>query len=238
MSSLNFAKARKEMLMTQLKNRGINDRKVLKVMGKIPREKFVPQDYQFQAYEDGPLPIGRGQTISQPYMVALMTQLLALKGEEKVLEVGTGSGYQAAILACLAKKVYTIERHRELFEKARQVFQKLSLKNIEAKWGNGFQGWPEKGPFEAIIVTAAAEKIPPSLVDQLKDGGRLVAPVGSSFGQRLLRITKKGRRLEKEDFGGCVFVPLIKKRQNLWVELNETYCWLGQPWQKIPQKPP
>lgn len=206
---IDFTKARQEMIEEQLASRDIIDKKLLRAMSQIPREEFVPSNKRKLAYNDAPLPIGQSQTISQPYIVALMTQLLTLSGREKVLEVGTGSGYQAAILAGLAREVFTIERHRGLLEKARKVFKKLKIKRIKAKVGDGSQGWQEKAPFEAIIVTAAAEDIPQALIEQLADGGRLVIPVGKGYYQQLIRLTKKGKRIEKEDFGGCAFVPLI-----------------------------
>lgn len=206
---IDFAKARQEMVEKQLKSRDIVDERVLQVMNQVPREEFVPPDKRKLAYNDGPLLIGQSQTISQPYIVALMTQLLELKGREKVLEVGTGSGYQAAILAGLTREVFTIERHQELLAKARKVFKKLKIKKIRAKVSDGSQGWQEKAPFEAIIVTAAAEDIPQALIEQLADGGRLVIPVGKGYYQQLIRLMKKGKRIEKENFGGCAFVPLI-----------------------------
>lgn len=200
------------MVSQQLEARGIKDRAVLRAMREIPRELFVPKEKRFQAYNDGPLTIGQGQTISQPYIVALMTQLLKLKGQEKVLEIGTGSGYQAAILAKLAKKVYTIERHPSLLKKAKAVFRSLGLKNIETRCTDGAKGWPEKATFEAIMVTAAALTVPQALIDQLADPGFLVAPVGSGVYQKLLRLKKKNGKLVKEDFGGCVFVPLVETK--------------------------
>lgn len=203
-------------MVEQLRGRDIIDRRVIQAMLEIPREEFVPPDFRFQAYFDGPLPIGEGQTISQPYIVALMTQLLALKREEEVLEVGTGSGYQAAILAKLARKVYTIERNKVLLAKAKKIFKKLGIDNIVTKLGDGSQGWEDYAPFEGIMVTAAAERIPLALVEQLAEGGRLVIPVGGGWGQDLVRITKgvkgvKGTKgIKKESFGGCAFVPLIE----------------------------
>jgi protein-L-isoaspartate(D-aspartate) O-methyltransferase len=209
---LSFSEQRKQMVATQLERREITDRRVLKVMSAIPREEFIPQKLRSCVYDDGPLPIGEGQTISQPLMVALMTQLLELRGGEKVLEIGTGSGYQAAILAKLAKRVYTVERHRQLLQTARKAFQKLRLKNIQTKFGDGSSGWSEHAPFDAIIVTAAADRISEKLTDQLADGGRLVIPVGKGAWQRLKKITKIGKELKEEDFGLCAFVPLIKSK--------------------------
>lgn len=208
---MDFALERRRMVKQQLAERDIVDGRVIEVMSQIPREEFIPPEYQTQAYFDGPLPIGEGQTISQPYIVALMTQLLELKGKEKVLEVGTGSGYQAAILAKLAREVYTIERHRELLNKAKMVFKELGIKNIRAELGDGSKGWLKYAPFEAIIITAAAAQIPQKLVEQLAEGGRLVIPVGSGLWQELIRVTKRRGRLIKENFGGCSFVPLVEK---------------------------
>jgi protein-L-isoaspartate(D-aspartate) O-methyltransferase len=206
---VDFSRLREEMVENQLRSRDIIDQKVLKVMAKIPREEFVSSGQKSRAYEDGPLSIGSGQTISQPYIVALMTQLLGLKGKEKVLEIGTGSGYQAAVLSYLAGEVYSIERHQELLEQARKTLDKLGIKNIKLKLGDGSRGWPKAAPFEAIIVTAAAAKIPKALTDQLADSGRLLIPVGRGYWQDLIRLTKKGKKFKKESFGGCVFVPLI-----------------------------
>ena len=209
MDQRNFVFQRERMVIEQLVSRDIIDKRVIGAMLEIPQEEFIPLEYRYQAYADEPLPIGEGQTISQPYIVALMTQLLGLKGEEKVLEVGTGSGYQAAILAKLAKEVYTIERHKSLLAKTKRVFEKLKLDNIVARVGDGSKGWEKYAPFEGIIVTAAAKSIPPALVEQLAIGGRLVIPVGSGWGQDLLRLTKTGKRIKKESFGACAFVPLV-----------------------------
>jgi protein-L-isoaspartate(D-aspartate) O-methyltransferase len=211
MTEDNFEKLRKQMVETQLKRRGINDSRVLSAMGKVPREEFVPEDQKVLSYEDFPLPIECNQTISQPLMVALMTELLELKGKEKVLEIGTGSGYQAAVLAELAKKVYTIESYKELALNARKILQKLGYKNIEVVTGDGTCGLPNFAPFDAIIVTAGAPKIPRPLVEQLAENGRLVIPLGSRLFQILTRITKKDSKFVTEEFGGCRFVPLIGK---------------------------
>lgn len=208
-----FSFQRKQMVKEQLEKRDIVDKKVLKVMGQVPREEFISPTNKELAYTDQPLSIGQGQTISQPYIVALMTQLLKLKGQEKVLEVGTGSGYQAAVLSYLAREVYSIERHPRLLEKAKKVFEKLGIKNIQAKVGDGSKGWKEKAPFEAIIVTAAAKKVPEALAEQLAEGGRLVIPTDKRYWQvqELIRLTKKGKKLKKESFGGCAFVPLVTR---------------------------
>lgn len=206
-----FVLLRKRMVERQLKGREIVDERVLEAMGRVPREEFIPLGRRGEAYFDGPLPIGQGQTISQPYIVALMTQLLELKGKEKVLEIGTGSGYQAVVLSYLTKEVYTIERQAELLKKAEKVFKKLKRENIKTRVGDGSLGWKEKSPFEAILVTAAAEKIPEALKEQLKEGGRLVVPVGGGYWQELVRLTKIKGKFKEENFGGCAFVPLITK---------------------------
>ena len=187
----NFEQIRKQMVKLDLQGRDISDPDVLKVMAEIPREEFVPNQYRFEAYSDGPLPIGMGQTISQPYIVALMTQVLKLKPEHEVLEIGTGSGYQTAILARLAKKVYTIERLAALSEAAQSVLGRLSLTNIEFYIGDGSRGWPEKKQFDRIIITATVPKIPESILGQLKIGGFYVAPVGSGGFQSLVLGEKK-----------------------------------------------
>lgn len=211
MSEEKFAKLRKQMVEDQLKSRGINNLRVLWTMEKVPREEFVPEDQKSLAYEDFPLPIDCNQTISQPLMVAQMTQLLELSGSEKVLEIGTGSGYQAAVLAELAKKVYTIESYKELAFNAQKVFKKLGYKNIEVVVGDGTCGLPKFAPFNGIIVTAGAPKIPQPLIEQLAKDGRLVIPLGDRLFQILTRITKKDSKLITEEFGGCRFVPLIGK---------------------------
>jgi protein-L-isoaspartate(D-aspartate) O-methyltransferase len=203
---------RKKMVDEQIIRRGITDERVVEAMLKIPREVFVEEALQEKAYGDHPLPIGCGQTISQPYMVALMTQHLKLSGKEKVLEIGTGSGYQAAILAELALKVYTIERVKTLFEKAQKVLlDKLRYKNIVTILGDGSFGLANFAPFDRIIVTAAAPEVPKPLTDQLSDNGILVIPKGDKFFQSLLIVTKQGDKLHTKDVGGCVFVPLVGK---------------------------
>jgi protein-L-isoaspartate(D-aspartate) O-methyltransferase len=187
----------------------IRDKRVLSVMSRVPREIFVPSDYRYAAYEDMPLSIGYGQTISQPFIVALMTQALGLKGGEKVLELGSGSGYQTAILAGLAKWVVSIERVPQLAESAREVLEKLGYTNVEIYTAVQALGWPDGAPYDAIIVTAGAPSIPDALLEQLKLGGRLVIPVGSRWEQDLLRVTKRKRGNMVESLGGCRFVPLI-----------------------------
>jgi protein-L-isoaspartate(D-aspartate) O-methyltransferase len=201
-----FAAVREQMVKRQLLSRGISDLKVLNAMKEVPRHLFVPKELQNQAYEDHPLPIGEDQTISQPYIVALMTEKALLNDSDVVLEVGTGSGYQAAVLSSLVKQVYTIER----IESLTQQVKKMGLSNVTFKSGDGCLGWEEKGPFDAILVTAAARVIPESLKKQLKVGGRLVIPVGDSFSQDLVRLTKLSDTEFREEFLEPVrFVPLI-----------------------------
>ena len=205
-----FEKLRKEMVETQLIPRGIKNEKVLKAMLKIPRHLFVPENQREYAYEDGPLPIGHGQTISQPYMVAKMTELLEPDENKRVLEIGTGCGYQTAVLAEICKEVYTIERIPELMEMAKENLKKLGYNNVYFKVGDGTLGWPEYAPYDGIIVTAGAPKIPESLKQQLsKDGGILVIPVGDRFTQSLMKVTRKGNYFDIENLFFCAFVPLI-----------------------------
>ncbi|MGQ9509605.1 MAG: protein-L-isoaspartate(D-aspartate) O-methyltransferase [Thermodesulfobacteriota bacterium] len=208
---MDFPKAREKMVEEQIVARGIRDSRVIAAMKKIPRHLFVEEALQNQAYSDHPLPIGEKQTISQPYMVALMTEALQLTGKERILEIGTGSGYQTAILAELAQEVYSIERIRSLAIKARKLLYELGYYHVEIKIFDGTAGWPEKSPFDAILVTAGAPDIPPPLYDQLAMGGRLVIPVGNAYGQDLLRVTKTKEGPKKEDLGGCRFVKLIGK---------------------------
>ncbi len=207
-----YLKQRIRMIDSQLRSRGIRDARVLKAMEKVPRHLFVGKTLMDQAYTDGPLPIGENQTISQPYMVALMTEALSLHGQEKVLELGTGSGYQTAVLAELAKHVFSIERIASLAEKAKKVLDSLDYANVTIRVGDGTSGWREESPFEAIIVTAGAPDVPKVLLEQLSVGGRLVVPVGNRFSQELLRITRLSEDLKSiktEDLGGCRFVSLI-----------------------------
>ena len=189
----------------------IRDKRVLSAMARVPRERFVPPDSYCAAYEDMPLSIGFGQTISQPFIVALMTQALGLKGDEKVLELGTGSGYQTAILAGLAKWIVSIERVPQLAESARQVLDKLGYTNVEIHTAGEALGWPDGAPYDAIIVTAGAPHVPDALLEQLALGGRLVIPVGSRWEQDLLRVTRRKKGNVVESLGGCRFVPLIGK---------------------------
>jgi protein-L-isoaspartate(D-aspartate) O-methyltransferase len=204
-----FKKERLAMVEDQLRRRGIHDQRVLEAMAKISRHSFVSPEYQAAAYEDRPLPIGEGQTISQPYMVAVMTQSLELTGGERVLEIGTGSGYQTATLAELAKAIFTVERIQVLIQRAQKVLQNLGYENIFFLHGDGTKGWPENSPFEGIIVTAGAPEVPQMLTSQLADGGRLVIPVGPRYTQTLYKVTRKGNRFMEEDITGCVFVPLL-----------------------------
>jgi len=187
----------------------IKDQRVLEAMARVPREFFVPPESRHVAYEDGPLPIGYGQTISQPFIVALMTQALELTGQEKVLEVGAGSGYQAAILAELAQQVIAVERLAPLAERARKVLNRLGYTNIAIHQAEEALGWPEDAPYDAIIVAAGAPRVPPELLAQLAIGGRLVIPVGSRYMQQLYRVTRRRDKNEVENLGGCCFVSLI-----------------------------
>jgi len=201
--------ARERMVETQIKARGIKDERVLKAMLKVPRHLFVDEALRDQAYGDFPLPIGEGQTISQPYIVALMTEALELKGNERVLEIGTGSGYQTAILAELVLWVYTIERFPTLLERAKKVLKELGYKNISFKLDDGTLGWKEAAPFDAIIVTAASPDIPPPLVEQLAEGGRMVIPIGDEFSQTLIKGVKKGGKLHTKALEPVRFVKLV-----------------------------
>ncbi len=198
------------MVQNQLRARGVKDRKVLDVMRKIPRHEFVPENMKSYAYQDEPLPIGEGQTISQPYIVAYMTEVLALKGAEKVLEIGTGSGYQAAILAELVKEVFTVEVISPLSVKAQEVLKKLGYKNIYFKIGDGTLGWEENAPYDAVMVTAAPAKVPKALQEQLEIPGRMVIPVGSTF-QELVLVKREMKKFKKRKLLPVRFVPLISK---------------------------
>jgi protein-L-isoaspartate(D-aspartate) O-methyltransferase len=204
-----FDEERRRMVDEQLARRDIRSADVLRVMGEVPRHLFVPPEDRPLAYTDQPLPIGYRQTISQPYIVALMTQLLLLTGRETVLEVGTGSGYQAAILARLAERVVTIERVPALAERARTTLAALGVTNVTVVEGDGSLGWPESAPYQAIIVTAAAPRLPAALQAQLADGGRLVLPVGDRAGQMLERWTRSGERMDRESIAPVAFVPLL-----------------------------
>jgi len=202
-----------KMVETQLKKRGVTDKATLKAMSSVPRHEFVPDKLQNMAYEDGPLPIGEGQTISQPYMVAFMTQSLDLKPDSKVLEIGTGSGYQAAVLAEIVDSVYTIEIVKKLGLQAKEKLKQLGYANVEVKIGDGYHGWPEKGPFDAIIVTAGAEAIPPALIEQLKEGGRLIIPQGAKNSvQQLVLAKKSGGKLKRKKLLPVRFVPFTREK--------------------------
>jgi protein-L-isoaspartate(D-aspartate) O-methyltransferase len=206
---IDFEKERSRMVEEQIAYRGVRDPRVLAVMGRVPRHEFMPEALRTQAYGDHAMPIGEGQTISQPYMVALMTELLALTGNERVLEIGTGSGYQAAVLAELCQKVFTVERVKTLADKARATLDRLGYTNVAMKVFDGTYGWKEMAPFDAIIVTAAAPKVPDALLEQLKEGGRLVIPVGERYSQVLLRVAKSASGVTTTTSVPCMFVPLI-----------------------------
>jgi protein-L-isoaspartate(D-aspartate) O-methyltransferase len=199
------------MVEEQLKARGIKDQKVLDAFKKLERHKFIPEAVRESAYADFPVPIGESQTISQPYIVALMTECLNLTGDEKVLEIGTGSGYQTAILAELSKEVHSIERFGTLAKRAQELLKELGYTNIKIKIGDGSLGWPEEAPFDRIIITAAAARVPLPLTEQLKEGGKLILPMGESFSQVLTLYEKKNNKLESTPICGCVFVPLVGK---------------------------
>jgi len=208
-----WKQAREQMVKRQIMARGVKDPLVLEAMLKVPRHLFVPEKYRKEAYDDHPLPIGYGQTISQPYIVAYMTEKLGLKGGEKVLEIGTGSGYQAAVLAEIAGEVYTIEIICELAESAEKRLKELGYKNIFVRCADGFFGWPEKAPFDAIIVTAAPEHIPKPLIDQLKPGGKMILPVGKHFQELVLVKKLKDGRIEKQTLLPVRFVPMTGEAQ-------------------------
>lgn len=203
-------KLRKDMVEFQLKKRGIRDSKTLDAFRTVPREKFVPPDQLKYAYEDGPLPIGHGQTISQPYIAALMTEALCLKGNETILEIGTGSGYQAAIIAHIGCRVYSVERILSLSQTAKNILKELGYE-IETRIGDGTLGWEKYAPYDGIIVTAGGPRIPPSLITQLKDGCRLIMPVGSRYVQDIILVRKEHGKPVQENLGGCQFVSLKGK---------------------------
>jgi len=200
------------MVETQIISRGVKNKEVIRAMLKVPRHRFVPEELIEKAYDDMALPIGEGQTISQPYMVAIMTELLEPEYNHKVLEIGTGSGYQAAVLAEIVKEVYTIERVASLSERARQRVRELGYENIFFKVGDGTLGWPEEAPFDRIIITAGAPEIPDTLISQLAEGGIIVAPVGSRYSQVLIKGVKKKSFLETINSVPCVFVPLVGEK--------------------------
>jgi protein-L-isoaspartate(D-aspartate) O-methyltransferase len=216
-NALKFEKQRDEMVRRQIEARGITDPQVLYAMGKVPRHLFVSEALMDQAYGDHPLPIGEQQTISQPYIVAEMTQTLALGKDDRVLEIGTGSGYQAAVLSQIVFRVFSIERIYSLFVKGRKLFDELRYYNIVTKYSDGTSGWSDESPFDAIIVTAGAPEIPALLVNQLAVGGRMVIPVGDQHTQELVKIVKDENGIHKTDLGGCRFVKLVGEHG--WQEL-------------------
>ena len=207
--SQDFKKLRELMVITQIEARGVKNKKVLEAMRKVERHKFVSKEYMNAAYEDHPLPIGEGQTISQPYIVALMTEVLDPDGTKKVLEIGTGSGYQAAVLAELVQSVYTIEIIEVLGKRAEKTLSDLGYKNVQVKTGDGYKGWKEHGPYDAIIVTCAPSHIPQPLKDQLTEGGRMVIPVGERYHQELILLTKEKGMLKQKGIIPVVFVPMF-----------------------------
>ena len=207
--SIKYERQREEMVRTQIEARGIKAPKVLAAFRRVPRHLFVSEALRDQAYGDYPLPIGEQQTISQPYIVAEMTQALDLGEDDRVLEIGTGSGYQAAILAQIVYRVYTVERKRSLYQQARNLFDKLHYHNIVMKYGDGTKGWRDESPFDGIIVTAGAPQIPDVLIDQMGEGGRLVVPVGNQHTQELIKIFRDDQNIRQINLGGCRFVKLV-----------------------------
>lgn len=206
-----YAGLRHQMVETQIKARGIDDVQVLSAMKKVPRHLFVPENYQSAAYQDRPLPINAGQTISQPYIVGFMTAAIKPKKDDVVLEIGTGSGYQAAVLAEIVKEVYTLEIIPALGKESKDLLTRLGYSNVFAKVSDGYHGWSEHAPFDAIVVTAAAEQVPQPLIDQLADGGRMVIPVGPAFSvQNLVLVTKKDGKIKKENLFAVRFVPFTR----------------------------
>ena len=207
--------AAQEMVLTQIVGRGVKDARVLTVLAQTARHKFVPSEMVPYAYKDRPLPIGEDQTISQPYIVALMTELLDLSGTEKVLEIGTGSGYQAAVLSPLVADVYTIEIVKTLALRAQKILEELGMKNVYVRWGDGYKGWPDEAPFDRIIVTAAPDEVPSALIDQLRAGGKLVIPVGK-YWQELKVITKVSRsQIDEQSIIPVRFVPMVHPRKTI-----------------------
>jgi protein-L-isoaspartate(D-aspartate) O-methyltransferase len=208
---MDFAILRKRMVQEQLIPRGIEDPRVLEVFSKVERHKFIPEDFRSSSYADYPVSIGEGQTISQPFIVALMTQSLGVNPEDKILEIGTGSGYQAAVLAELAREVHTIERIESLAKRSEALLKDLGYHNISIRVDDGTLGWKEKEPFNKIIITAASPRIPLPLTEQLAEGGKLILPLGEAFSQVLTLVEKKAGRLYQQQICGCVFVPLVGK---------------------------
>lgn len=207
-----YAMSRQSMVNRQIKARGIDDRQVLEAMLNVERHLFVPKEYRSEAYADHPLPIGEGQTISQPYIVAFMTETLELTANDRVLEVGTGSGYQAAVLAEICDSVFTIEIFESLGIRAKNLLYALGYDNVSVKVGDGYKGWPEKAPFDAIIVTCAPTDVPNPLIEQLSDNGRIIIPVGPSYNQNLVVMEKSNGRLKEKDVLPVRFVPMINEK--------------------------
>lgn len=203
---------RRQMVRRQIEARGVRDAGVLQAMQRVERHRFVPRGYEHQAYGDHPLPIGEGQTISQPYIVALMTELLELKPGHKALEIGTGSGYQAAVLAGICDSVFSIEIFESLYLRSGKLLRELGYENIYLKYGDGYQGWPEHAPFDAIIVTCAPTHVPPALEEQLAEGGRMVIPTGTSFNQELVLLKKSKGKLRQQKVIPVRFVPMIDEK--------------------------
>jgi protein-L-isoaspartate(D-aspartate) O-methyltransferase len=209
-----FSVPRERMLSAQLRARGIGDERVLAAMARVPRHEFVAEELRSQAYEDHPIPIGKGQTLSQPYIVAVMLQALALDGSERVLEIGTGSGYQTALLAELAREVFSVERLRSLAQSAQEILHRLGYQNITVVTGDGSQGLAQRAPFDAIVLAAAAPRVPPALFAQLREGGRMVAPIGPAYAQKLLMIQKQNGHALVRNLEKCRFVPLISDEES------------------------
>lgn len=210
--SMDYEIARGRMIQEQLIAKGIRDERVLRTMGAVPRHYFVDQAFWPRAYGDHPLPIGHDQTISQPYIVALMTQELSPSEGDRILEIGTGSGYQAAVLSLLGCEVYTVERHPELTERAKKILKRLDIRNVHFRVGDGSVGWKEKAPFDGIVVTAGAPDIPDELLEQLDIGGRIIIPVGTLQSQRLVKVVRRKKIIERHEMIGCSFVPLVGDR--------------------------
>ena len=206
---MTFEEQRARMVDTQLKSRGLLDERLLEAFAKVPRHLFVPEEMRQEAYADHPLPIGAGQTISQPYIVALMVDCLSLQGHERVLEIGAGSGYQTAILAELALEVFSVERIPDLLHAVRARLNALGYLNVHLTTSNGSLGWPEHAPFDAILVSAAAPRVPPPLIAQLAEGGRMAVPIGTPQAQMLIQVEKRQGGLTQQEIASCVFVPLI-----------------------------
>lgn len=210
-----FEELRSKMVRVQIQGRGVNNGPTLQSMLSVPRHRFVPENYRSAAYQDGPLPIGYGQTISQPYIVAFMTERIDPQKEYRVLEIGTGSGYQAAVLSPIVDSVFTIEIVPELFQSARRKLKEMGYDNVLVKAADGYYGWEEKGPFDAIIVTAAAEFVPPPLIEQLKEGGKMIIPVGTPFStQQLLEVQKKGGKVKSKNLMFVRFVPFTRSKED------------------------